>query len=330
MTNPAVTVAMSVYNGERFLVPAIESVLAQTMDQFEFLILDDGSRDHSRAIAEGYAARDSRIRVIARENCGLVISLNQLLAEARASLVARMDADDICLPERFARQLAFLDAHADHGVLGSRTTDIDEDGHPYPLDSGEHPLTHEELQHNIIAGGPLLAHPTVMYRREVVLAQGGYHQAFRHCEDYDLWLRLASHTRIANLPERLLQYRHYADQVSSRHALEQQIGVAVSYLAWRERSAGRSDPTKTLLALPPINDLDALFGHTGVASEVRGRVARALVYSRTALREGAFDLLLQHVDEGGRGIDLWRTVARLARFGEPRRALRLAAALTRG
>lgn len=330
MTTPAVSVAMSVYNGERFLVPAIESVLAQTMGQFEFLILDDGSHDQSRIIAEAYAARDPRIRVIARENRGLVISLNQLLDEARAPLVARMDADDICLPDRFARQLAFFDAHADHGVLGSRTTDIDEAGRPYPLDAGEHPLTHEELQHNIVAGGPLLAHPTVMYRRDIVLAGGGYHQAFRHCEDYDLWLRLASRTRIANLPERLLQYRHYADQVSSRHALDQQIGVAVSYLAWRERAAGRADPTETLLALPPIEELDALFGRQGAASEVRGRAARALVYSRTALREGAFDLLLQHVGEGGRGVDLWRTVVRLARFGEPRRALQLAAALTKG
>ena len=330
MTSPAVSVAMSVYNGERFLVPAIESVLAQTMGDFEFLILDDGSRDKSRAIADGYAARDARIKVIARENRGLVVSLNQLLAEARAPLIARMDADDICMPERFARQIAFLAEHGDHGVLGSRTSDIDENDRPYPLTVGEHPETHAQLTHNIAHGGPLLAHPTVMYRRDVVRAAGGYHQAFRHCEDYDLWLRLVGRTRIANLPERLLRYRHYADQVSSRHALEQQVGVAVSFMAWQERMAGRPDPTVTLLALPPIGELDALFGRAGVASEVRGRVARALVYSRSALREGGFDMLLEHVGEGGRGTELWRTVVRLARFGEPRRALQLAAALARG
>lgn len=327
MTSPAVSVAMSVYNGERFLAPAIESVLAQTMDQFEFLILDDGSSDASRAIAEGYAARDSRIRVIARENRGLVASLNQLLGEARAPLVARMDADDLCMPDRFARQLAFLDANSDHGVLGSRTSDIDEHGNPFPLETGEHPLTHDEFLHNIDRGGPLLAHPTVMYRRDVVLAAGGYHQAFRHCEDYDLWLRLANRTRIGNLPERLIRYRHYADQVSSRHALEQQIGVAVSLIAYRERQAERPDPTEQLLALPPIDQLDALFGRTGIASEVRGRVARSLIYSRAEMRGGAFDMLIEHIGEGGRGIDLWRTVVRLARFGEPRRALRLAVAL---
>lgn len=330
MTSPAVTVAMSVYNGERFLAPAIESVLAQTMDQFEFLILDDGSKDHSRAIAEGYAARDPRIRVITRENRGLVTSLNQLLAEARAPLVARMDADDLCLPDRFARQLAFLTENPEHGVLGSRTSDIDERGNAFPLDTGEHPTTHEGFLHNIEHGGHLLAHPSVMYRRDVVLEAGGYHRAFRHCEDYDLWLRLANRTRIANLPERLIRYRHYADQVSSRHALEQQIGVAVSLVAYHERAAGRPDPTEHLDALPPIEQLDALFGRAGVASEVRGKVARSLIYSRKEMRGGAFDMLIQHIAEGGRGVDLWRTVARLARFGEPRRALRLAVALAGG
>lgn len=330
MTTPAVSVAMSVYNGERFLAPAIESVLAQTMGQFEFLILDDGSKDRSREIAESYAARDSRIKVISRENKGLVVSLNQLLETASAPLVARMDADDLCMPDRFERQVAFLDANPDHGVLGTRTSDIDENDNRFPLDTGEHPLTHEEFLRHIETGQHLLAHPSVMYRRDVVLAAGGYHKAFRHCEDYDLWLRLANRTRIANLPDRLIQYRHYADQVSSRHALEQQIGVAVSFMAYRERQAGRPDPTEHLDALPPIEALDELFGRSGIASEVRGRVARSLIYSRNEMRGGAFDMLIQHIGEGGRGLDLWRTVARLARFGEPRRALRLAVALAGG
>jgi hypothetical protein len=241
-----------------------------------------------------------------------------------------MDADDLCLPERFARQLAFFEANPDHGVLGTRTSDIDEHGNAFPLESDEHPLTHEGFLDNVEHGGHLLAHPAVMYRRQVVLDVGGYHQAFRHCEDYDLWLRLAHRTRIANLPERLLRYRHYAEQVSNRHAIEQQIGVAVSFMAYRERQAGRPDPTETLLALPPIDELDGLFGQTGIASEVRGRVARSLIYSRTAMREGAFDMLLQHVGEGGRGADLWRAVVRMLRYGEPRRALRLAAALAGG
>lgn len=330
MPSPAISVAMSVYNGERYLAPAIESVLDQTFRDFEFLILDDGSTDASATIIQDYAARDPRIRPILRENRGLVASLNQLLDEARAPLVARMDADDISQPERFARQIAFLAGHPDHGVVGSRTLDIDEHGASFQLNLAEHPLSHEAFLRSIDDNGPLLAHPTVLYRREVVLAAGGYHAAFRHCEDYDLWLRLAHRTRIANLPERLVHYRRSAEQVSYRHAVEQCIGVRVSRLAYYERAAGRPDPTEHLPALPPIDQLDSLFGRSGVARQIRGEVARALLYSRPALTGAAFDLLLRHIAEGGRGADLWRTIPRLVSFGEPDRALRLAVALARG
>lgn len=330
MTAPTISVAMSVYNGERFLESAIDSVLTQTFTDFEFLILDDGSRDSSPAIIAAAAARDSRIRPIVRENRGLVASLNQLLDEARAPLIARMDADDLCMPDRFAKQIAFLAAHPDHGVIGSYTRDIDEDGAAYPSSGADHPVTHEAFVHNIEHGGPLIAHPSVLYRRDVVLAAGGYHAAFRHCEDFDLWLRLAHRTRIANLPERLLHYRHYAGQVSNRHAVEQQTGAAIARVAYAERQAGRPDPTEHLAVLPPIETLDALFGRDGVSREVRGAIARSLVYSPYALRGEGFDLLLRHIEEGGRGRDLWLTVPRLMRFGEPRRAARLAAALARG
>jgi hypothetical protein len=318
---------MSVYNGARFLRAAIDSVLAQDFAEFEFLIVDDGSTDATPDILRSYALRDPRVRPLIRENRGLVASLNQLLAMARAPLVARMDADDIALPGRFSTQLAWLAAHPECGAVGSWTQDIDEDGNPYVTGGPDHPVTHAEFLGNVRHGGPLLAHPTVIYRRDLVLAVGGYHQAFRHCEDFDLWLRLADRTQIANVPVRLLRYRHYAEQVSSRHALEQQIGVAVARAAHEEREAGRPDPTEHLVALPPIEELDVLFGRPHVAQQVRGRAARALVYSRDMMTGPGFDLLLRHVEEGGRGADLWRTAARLMRFGEPARALRLAAAL---
>jgi len=324
---PSISVAMSVYNGERFLAAAIESVLTQTFSDFEFLILDDGSRDASRAIAAHYAARDPRIRLIARENRGLVASLNELLAGARAPLVARMDADDVSLPERFERQVAYLATQPDVGVLGSWTEDIDENDAAYPLDAQDHPIDHDQFVTAVDAGAPLLCHPAVMFRRDLVLSVGGYHPAFRHCEDLDLWLRLASVTRIANLPERLLRYRHYSQQVSSRHATEQQVNAAVSRIAYAERKAGRADPTATLRALPPIDDLDALFGRAGVARAVRARVAPGLLYSRAGLGDAGFDIVCRFIREGGRCAGLWRTVARLMLFGYPLRALRLAAVL---
>lgn len=329
MTTPIISVAMSVYNGQRFLAEAIESVLAQSFTDFEFLILDDGSTDGTRAIIERYAAQDFRIRPIIRENRGLIASLNQLVGESRATLVARMDADDICRPERFAKQIAYLAANPDCGVVGSWTEDIDEFGDRYRLEGLDHPETHEEFLQAIENSEPLLCHPAVIFRRDIVQSVGGYHAAFRHCEDMDLWLRLASKTRIANMPERLLRYRHYGEQVSSRYATEQQIGAAVALLAFKERQAGRPDPTEHLQELPPLEEMDALFGRPGVSKWVRARVAPGILYSHSGLRDEGFDIVLQHIREGGARDGMWRTVARLVRFGEPGRAIALATTLAK-
>ena len=326
---PPLSVAMSVYNGERFLAPAIESVLAQSFGDFEFLILDDGSTDSSVEIVRGFAQRDSRIRHIVRENRGLVASLNQLLDESRGPIVARMDADDICRPDRFEKQMAFLAAHPDHGVVGSWSEDIDEHDRPWNASGPDHASTNEAIQERAGHGGQLLVHPSVMYRKDVVMYVGGYHAAFRHCEDYDLWLRLASETKMANLPERLIRYRHYQGQVSKRHATEQTIGAAVAFEAWRAREAGRKDPTAELEELPPIEELDNLFGEPGISSRVRARVAKGIQYSRAALTDHGFDIMLRHVRDGGDRSGLWRTAGRLVSFGEPLRAARLARELAR-
>ncbi|PLK26602.1 glycosyltransferase [Novosphingobium sp. TH158] len=328
MSSPIISVAMSVFNGERFLAEAIESVLAQTLGDFELLILDDGSRDSTPGIISDYAKRDSRIRPIIRENRGLIASLNQLVYESRAPLVARMDADDVCLPQRFARQAAFLDAHPDHGVLGTWCEDIDENGRPWPVASAHrHPVDHESFLAAIPLDRPLLCHPSVMFRRELVLAVGGYHSAFKHCEDLDLWLRLASRTRLSSLPEQLIKYRHYSDQVSSRHATQQQIGAAVARIAYGERLAGRSDPTADLDSLPPLDELDALFGREGISRAVRAEVAPGVLYSQSGLRGDGFDLILRYLRDGGAHDGMWRTVLRLMRIGEMGRALRLASTL---
>ncbi|NBC37319.1 glycosyltransferase [Novosphingobium sp. FSY-8] len=326
-TTPRISVAMSVYNGERFLALAIESILAQTFGDFEFLILDDGSKDATTQIIQDYAAKDARIHPILRENRGLIVSLNQLLAEARAPIIARMDADDIAYPQRFARQYAFLQANPDHAVVGCANEDIDDHGQPWPVDAPPYPTTFDDFLRAAEKSLPLISHPGVMYRRDPVLSVGGYHAAFRHCEDLDLWLRLASITKLANLTEPLIRYRHYPEQVSSRHATEQQIGAAVARIAYMERKAGRPDPTIGIKALPPIDDLDTLFGRPGVAQAVRARVAQGLLYSKAGLRDSGFDLILRHLREGGTRKGMWRTVARLIRFGEPARAIRLATTL---
>lgn len=323
---PALSAILSVYNAAPFLAEAIESILAQSVGDFEFLIVDDGSEDGSADIAAVYAAQDPRIRLTARENRGFIPSLNEMIAAASAPLIARMDADDISHPRRFERQLGFIAASPEYGVVGTWNDNIAEDGAPIAADGPRQPLTHEEFLERI-GNGPLMCHPAVIMRRDALLAVGGYHRAFVHCEDFDLWLRLSTITKIGNVAEELYTHRHYATQVSERHAYEQRLGAAIALAAWHERLAGRPDPTASLERLPPLNELDALFGRPGVARTIRERVAPELIYAEPALAGPGLDVILDFVAEGGNRAGMWRTVARLLRMGRPLRAARLALAL---
>ncbi len=327
LSRPAITVAMSVYNGAAFLAPAIESVLAQTFGDFEFLVLDDGSTDDSRAIAEGYAARDSRLHVISRANRGLVASLNQLFTEARAPMVARFDADDLCRPERLARQYAFLMAHPDHGLVGAGTRYIDAAGHPAPNAPVERPSDHAGIVANL-EDGPNLCHSVVMVRRDLVLAAGGYRSAFTHAEDQDLWLRLSRVTHLHNLPECLLDYRVTPGQVSSRHMITQARHAAIAWLAHRAVIEHGSDPTEGLATLPALGALDALLG-PGSAAYVRRRVVTRALYAPEALANEGWDALIGHIADAGANPDLWRVAARMFRAGRPLQAARTALQLAR-
>lgn len=327
LPGPAITVAMSVYNGAAHLVPAIESVLAQTFADFEFLLLDDGSTDTTRAIAESFAARDPRIRVISRPNRGLVFSLNQLFAEARAPIVARFDADDICHPERLARQHAFLMAHADHGLVGADTRYIDAAGQPAANAPISRPRDHEGIVRNL-EDGPNLCHSVVMVRRDLVLAAGGYRSAYTHAEDQDLWLRLSRTTRLHNLPECLLDYRITPGQVSSRHVITQARHAAIAWLAHRAVIEHGTDPTAGLAVLPDTSALDPLLG-PGSAAYVRRRVVARALYAPDALANEGWDALLGHIADAGPSSELWRVAARMLRAGRPLQAARAALQLAR-
>ncbi len=325
---PAVSVVMSVYNNADYLALAIESILAQSFGDFEFLILNDGSSDESPAIIDRYAAADARIRAIHRENKGLIYSLNQLVAESRAPLIARMDGDDICLPLRFEKQVAFMRANPDYGVVGTWTEDIDGKGQPYHLEGPDQPTDHESFV-KAIGRASLLCHPSAVMRRDLVLAVGGYHAAFRHCEDFDLWMRLCSITKLCSIPERLIRYRHTHDQVSSKHVVEQQLGAAISYYAYKERAAGHDDPTADLQQLPPLSQVDDLFGRKDVEKDIRARLVPALLYSPRALKTDGFEHIVDFVKDGGTLEKLWRTIGRLAKLGEYRRALKMAFTMAR-
>jgi hypothetical protein len=321
---PALSVALSVFNGERYLAAAIDSVLAQTFTDFELLVLDDGSTDGTAAIICAAAARDGRVRPILRENRGLIASLNELIAAARAPVVARMDADDICHPERFARQHAFLAARQEIGLVGCWNAHIDAKGRETHVSGADHPQDHAGIIAAMERGETPFSHPAVMFRRDLVLAAGGYRPAFRHCEDLDLWLRLADRTRLANLPERLIHYRRHYGQVSANHTLAQQWGGAVARLAWAERRAGRADPIAGMATLPPPAGIDQAFGRAGAGAEACAMAVPGLLWSSTCASAEGLAIIAAHRAAGGTGTGLWRAAFRLARYGHWSAALRLA------
>ncbi|MBV8753423.1 MAG: glycosyltransferase [Hyphomicrobiales bacterium] len=249
---PRVSVVLPVYNGEAFLTEALNSILAQSFRDFELIAIDDGSSDASGEILARLAKADSRVIVLVQENAGIIASLNRGLALARGEFIARMDADDVAHPERFARQVAFLDTRPDVAVVGCAVTLIDEIGKP--IRDVDYPGTPETVA-AFLETGSALAHPAVMMRRDTVRAVGGYRAAYRHAEDYDLWLRLAPRYPLANLPDRLLRYRQHAGKLSFNHPIEQALATSIALLASRCRRAGKPDPTEGLTALAP-QDLD--------------------------------------------------------------------------
>jgi glycosyltransferase involved in cell wall biosynthesis len=203
---------MPVYNGEKYLRSAIESILSQTYRDFVLLIIDDGSTDSSLQISRSFD--DPRI-VIERNgrNLGLIRTLNKGLDLTRTEFVARMDCDDWAFPRRLERQVTFLDRNPDVGLCGSH----------YEIFAGERrevikaPETHDEIFYGMLFDNMLL-HSSVLARTEFLNRYRlRYDEGYQHLEDYELWVRAIRLTRLANVPEVLLQYRSHPENVSHRH-----------------------------------------------------------------------------------------------------------------
>lgn len=202
---PMVSVVMSVYNEEQHVSQAMESILNQTFNDFEFIIVNDGSVDKTYEIIERYAEKDKRVRVINHEKReGQAKSLNDGIKIAKGKYIARMDADDISLPERLEKQVKFMGSHPEVGVLGTYYKEIDNSGKILPRK--QNPSTWEQIKKALFYYNPV-CHPSVMMRKELILEVGGYDEKFSIGQDYDLFSRLISKTKIENLPEFLIIHR---------------------------------------------------------------------------------------------------------------------------
>ena len=234
VSTPTVSVLMSVYNGERYLRPAVESILAQTFADFEFVIIDDGSTDSSPAILREYAARDPRVKLTVRANKGLTATLNEAFAISRGKYLARMDCDDVALPQRFARQVALLDADAAVACTGGWFQLIDGAGRL--LTTLRPPAADAEIQAKMLRGHNAICHPCAMIRRTAMERVGGYDTRFKTSQDIDLWLRLGEVGTLANVAEPVLQFRLHESSVSeTKREQQRQAGRLACEEAWRRR-----------------------------------------------------------------------------------------------
>jgi len=237
---PIITVAMPVFNGARFLDEAIASILAQTCDDFELIISDDGSTDRSLEIAQGYAAGDARIVLVAGQHGGIASAMNRALAVARGKYFAPMDQDDIALPDRLGKLALFLEENPEIALVGGRVRLINEAGR-----IGREKV--RPVRPRAVASAMLTSmaviHPASMLRTEAACVVGGYRSILPFAEDYDLWLRLMERYQIANIADVVLLKRIHPGAVTQDRPQRaaQVVARTIAYLSHRSRATYGDD-----------------------------------------------------------------------------------------
>ncbi|OGH66454.1 MAG: hypothetical protein A3B90_00390 [Candidatus Magasanikbacteria bacterium RIFCSPHIGHO2_02_FULL_41_13] len=224
-----ISVLMPVYNGDVFLRSALESILAQSFSDFEYIIIDDASTDKTADILEEYAAKDTRIRIFRNErNLGLTASLNLGISHCRGKYIARMDADDVAEAERFMSQYWFMEEHPDLVASGTAVRVIDEDGKL--LGEKTLALTHEDIKRKMLFNNQFI-HSTLFFRTDVLKSCGGYDEKFKKSQDYELMLRLSARYPLVNLREKLLKFRLHGDSLSWTSRDQQKYAIRARWLA---------------------------------------------------------------------------------------------------
>ena len=242
MNKIEVTVLMPVYNGAEFINESIESVLNQTLKNFEFLIIDDGSIDNSADIIRTY--QDPRIHFILNEtNIGLVNTLNKGIELARGNFIARMDQDDICHPERLEKQFDFVKMNPEIILVGSGCIEIDENGNK--ITTHQYPSNHNKLLNNLLKLKAFFPHSSAFFNKIKVRKLGGYNINLNGAEDYDLWLRITNMGVIGCVTEPLIKLRKHSTSMTAKNmtlTISLQIGSGVCQFL---RSAGYPDPSQS-------------------------------------------------------------------------------------
>ena len=279
---PRISVLMPTYNAEKFIVQAMESILNQTRSDFEFVIMDDGSTDGTVGFLEHYANSDDRIRLLLQPHKGVTRALNEGVAAARGVLVARMDADDISHPRRFALQVDFLEQHPEVVAVGCWLEIVDPEGAAISLQRW--PVLHDEIDKLLLQGKAGLPHPAAMIRRQTLLEVGAYREDFQVAQDKDLWLRLAERGRLANVPRVLLKYREHPHSIGVRRYQEQWLCMR-SAVEQAHVRRGLTPPRSLKTALPSPPSPVEVRRRWVRASIKSGNGSTAVKHARLLIRE---------------------------------------------
>jgi hypothetical protein len=263
-SRPAISVIMAVRNGAAYLDDALASLAAQDFADFEVVLVDNGSLDGTAGIVADWMRREPRIHCVLLERPGLARSLNHAAARARAPYLARLDADDICLPSRLGKQYSVMQARPRLGLLGSFVELIDADGRK--LRDRDLPVGDATLQEFLRSGNPFV-HSSVMIRRDVFERVGGYREGLRLCEDFDLWCRMAEITEIDNLAVPLVRYRQHPSSLSFRQSTR--VALADTCIVAAREARQRGEPEPFVRGCPALRRALALLGVSRQAFQYR-------------------------------------------------------------
>ena len=225
-----ISIIVSIYNSDKTLSKMIESVLNQTCQNFELILINDGSTDNSLDIVKRFMKADERIVHIDKENSGLTKSLNIGLKRAKGKYIARIDADDIWKKDKLEKQIKFLKENQDYALVGTAYDEIDELGNIiYLKQRVPLLLQHKDIINNIVKYNPFL-HSSVLFRKDILENIGFYNESFKYTQDYEYWIRIMSQYKVANLEEILTSRRYSSGMISIQKEKEQRMYAIKSKL----------------------------------------------------------------------------------------------------